>query len=109
MFKATIAATALMFTSVAAHSGTIQTKPVLCGTPQEAFGTVKFMNQTKMFEAVQITTVKSPEGFSAAPILLPLTIYMNLDDKTYSILEYHPEYKQYCLISFGSEGKFVNE
>ena len=68
MFKATIAATALMFTSVAAHSGTIQTKPVLCGTPEE-----------------------------------------NLDDKTYSILEYHPEYKQYCLISFGSEGKFVNE
>jgi len=109
MIKATMAAAVLMLSSVASQAGQIQTKPVMCGTPEEAFNTINSMGQTKMFEALQITTVKSPGGYALDPVLLPMMIYMNLDAKTYTIIEYHPAYNQYCLISFGREGNFVND
>ena len=109
MIRATVAAAVLMLSSVASQVGQIQTKPVLCGTPEEAFNTINSMGQTKIYEALQVTTVKAPEGYAPDPVLLPFMIYMNLDAKTYTIIEYHPAYNQYCLISFGREGNFVNE
>ena len=35
------------------------------------------------------------------PAMLPVAIYMNLEKKTYSLVEYHPGYDQYCILSFG--------
>ena len=85
-----------------AYAGEMQTKPV-------TFSTLATFNQQKIYQAIQITTVKEPDGFSDTPVLLPMSIYMNLDEGTYTVVEYHPAYKQYCLVSFGREGAFVNE
>ena len=110
MIRSIITAITLLFANtLQVDAGTVQTKPVICGTPEETYSTLATMNQTKIFEATQITTVKAPEGYAPDPTLLPMTIYMNLDDKTYTIVEYHPMYNQYCLISFGREGNFVND
>jgi len=97
-----------MLASVA-QAADLQTKPVLCGTPEEAFNSVTLMDQQLIYTATQITTVKSPEGFAPDPVLLPMSIFMNLETNTYSILEYHRDYNQYCLISFGKGGKFTND
>ena len=92
-----------------AYAGEMQTKPVMCGDQDETFSTLATFNQQKIYQAIQITTVKEPDGFSDTPVLLPMSIYMNLDEGTYTVVEYHPAYKQYCLVSFGREGAFVNE
>jgi len=91
-----------------AHAGQLQTKPVICGSEQEAFATVQIQNQQLIYKATQITTVKSPTGFAADPILLPVSIFMNLDKKTYTIMEYHPRFAMYCIISFGNQGEFTS-
>jgi hypothetical protein len=92
-----------------AYAGEMQTKPVMCGDQDETFSTLATFNQQKIYQAVQITTVKEPDGFSDTPVLLPMSIYMNLDEGTYTVVEYHSAYEQYCLVSFGREGEFVNE
>tara|TARA_R110000823_G_scaffold253832_1_gene376227 strand:- start:35 stop:367 length:333 start_codon:yes stop_codon:yes gene_type:complete len=92
-----------------AYAGEMQTKPVMCGNQDETFSTLATFNQQKIYQAIQITTVKEPDGFSDTPVLLPMSIYMNLDEGTYTVVEYHPAYEQYCLVSFGREGKFVND
>ena len=92
-----------------AYAGEMQTKPVMCGDQDETFSTLATFNQQKIYQAVQITTVKEPDGFSDTPVLLPMSIYMNRDEGTYTVVEYHPAYEQYCLVSFGREGEFVNE
>ena len=92
-----------------AYAGEMQTKPVMCGDQDETFSTLATFNQQKIYQAVQITTVKEPDGFSDTPVLLPMSIYMNLDVGTYTVVEYHPAYEQYCLVSFGRGGEFVNE
>ena len=92
-----------------AYAGEMQTKPVMCGDQDETFSTLATFNQQKIYQAIQITTVKEPDGFSDTPVLLPMSIYMNLDEGTYTVVEYHSAYEQYCLVSFGREGEFVNE
>ena len=43
------------------------------------------------------------------PAMLPVAFYMNLEKKTYTIIEYHPTYSQYCIISFGMNLEPVSE
>tara|TARA_R100000988_G_scaffold16293_1_gene8043 strand:- start:884 stop:1216 length:333 start_codon:yes stop_codon:yes gene_type:complete len=92
-----------------AYAGKIQTKPVICGDQDETFSTLRTFKQQKIYQATQLTTVKESDGFSDTPVLLPMAIFMNLDEGTYTVVEYHPAYNQYCLVSFGREGEFVNE
>ena len=86
-----------------------QDKPVLCGNKKELLKSLSEHNQDKVYQATQITKVKDDEGYSDTPALIPVSIYMNKEKGTYSVVEYHPSYKQYCVISYGMNGKFVNK
>tara|TARA_R100000664_G_C2736755_1_gene126040 strand:+ start:118 stop:453 length:336 start_codon:yes stop_codon:yes gene_type:complete len=109
MFRAILAACMI---AGGAQAGEWQTKPVICGGEEETFSTLALMEQRLVYKAMQYTTVKDPDdlidGLSDNPVLLHMAIYMNLDTGTYTVLEYHDLYKQFCLISYGNQGMFVN-
>ena len=91
-----------------AHAGEFNDKPVMCGNDEEMFGTISFKDEIKMWEATQLTSVRDPDepnGIRDMPAMLPVAIYMNLENKTYSLVEYHPGYEQYCILSFGVDLK----
>ena len=86
-------------------------KPVLCGTDTEILGMLSSKKEDLAFEAIQTTPVLDPEddddGVRDMPAMLPVAVYINLKEKTYSIVEYHPRYEQYCIVSLGSSVKFI--
>ena len=91
-----------------AHAGEFNDKPVMCGNDEEMFGTISLKDEIKMWEATQLTSVRDPDepnGIREMPAMLPVAIYMNLENKTYSLVEYHPGYNQYCILSFGVDLK----
>ena len=84
-------------------------KPVLCGNEIEILGMLSSKEEDLTFEAIQTTPVLSPDtdnGVRAMPAMLPIAVYMNINEKTYSIVEYHPGYDQYCIVSLGGSIKF---
>tara|TARA_R110001606_G_scaffold160682_3_gene304667 strand:+ start:233 stop:577 length:345 start_codon:yes stop_codon:yes gene_type:complete len=96
---------AMLASCAPAHAGEINDKPIMCGSLDETMRAIGTKNERKMFEGIQLTTVRDPDaenGIRDFPAMLPVAFYMNLEEKTYTIVEYHPTYEQYCLVSFGS-------
>ncbi len=54
-----------------------------------------------LYEVEDLVDHKEEDGISSSPVLLPIAIYTNPISKSYTILEYHPSYKSYCIISVG--------
>ena len=100
-----ITAVAILASCAPAHAGEINDKPIMCGNLDETMNAIGSKNERKMFEGIQLTSVRdpdSPNGIRDIPEMLPVAFYMNLEEKTYTIVEFHPTYKQYCLVSFGT-------
>ena len=90
-------------------AGEFQEKPVMCGSEEEIFPLLKDKDETLLVTGKQLTKVRDPDegdGLSQTPAILPFALYVNLDKKTYTVLEYHnAPYNVYCIISYGVELK----
>ena len=89
--------------------GEYQEKPVMCGPEEEIFPILRDKEETLLVAGKQLTKVRDPDesdGLSQTPAVLPFALYVNLDNKTYTVLEYHnAPYNVYCIISSGVELK----
>ena len=92
--------------------GEYQEKPVMCGPEEEIFPILRDKEETLLVAGKQLTKVRDPDesdGLSQTPAVLPFALYVNLDNKTYTVLEYHnAPYNVYCIISYGVELKVGN-
>ena len=55
---------------------------------------------------VQSAKVRNPDesnGLAYNPVHLPLQIFINLDTKTFTIIEYHSSYDSVCIIAYGDD------
>tara|TARA_B100000575_G_C22853053_1_gene499017 strand:- start:175 stop:516 length:342 start_codon:yes stop_codon:yes gene_type:complete len=90
-------------------AGEYQEKPVMCGPEEEIFPILRDKDETLLVAGQQLTKVRDPDesnGLSQTPAVLPFALYVNLDNKTYTVLEYHnAPYNVYCIISYGVELK----
>ena len=97
----------ILFTAVAvytdANAGEWQDKPIVCVTESEMKQGLANRGEIKLFESIQITTVRDGTGLSEIPAYLPLSIYVSPTTKSYTIIEYHPGYESYCIISYGTD------
>ena len=71
-----------------------QEKPVVCMQKGVLEAGQKERGEVLIAVGVQETTV---------PVWLPVSIYSNPITRTYTIVEYHPGYESYCLISYGQD------
>ena len=57
-----------------------------------------------MWTAIQFTKVKGPNNtYREHPEMLVSAKYINQFTRTYTLLEYHPKYLVYCVISWGTD------
>ena len=42
-------------------------------------------------------------GLAKNPVGLRMDMYVNPATGTYTIIEYHPSYESYCIVSFGED------
>ena len=80
-----------------------QEKPIVCMQWHEVEIGLTERGEILLSQGIQTTTVRDVEGYSEVPVFLPLSIYVDPKTKTYTILEYHPGYETYCVISYGQE------
>tara|TARA_B100001057_G_scaffold59118_1_gene52428 strand:+ start:59 stop:400 length:342 start_codon:yes stop_codon:yes gene_type:complete len=103
----------ILFTAVAvytdANAGEWQDKPIVCANESEIKQGLANRGEIKLFESIQITPVRDTTGLSEIPVYLPLSIYVSPKTKTYTIIEYHPGYDTYCIISYGTDWNLIGE
>ena len=80
-----------------------QEKPVVCMQKEILDAGLKERGEVLIAGGVQETTVRDMEALSTVPVWLPVSIYSNPITRTYTIVEYHPGYESYCLISYGQD------
>ena len=85
------------------QAGEWNDKPIMCGDETETFDAIKTKNEELIFKATQITKIRSETGLAKNPVVLSMDMYVNPATGTYTIIEYHPSYESYCIISFGED------
>ena len=102
-----------LFTAVAVYTDANavqwQEKPVVCMVKADLDIGLKERGEILISGGVQETTVRDVDGLSVTPVFLPVSVYTNPITKTYTIVEYHPGYESYCLISYGQDWKIIGE
>tara|TARA_B100000902_G_C27208389_1_gene862946 strand:+ start:448 stop:885 length:438 start_codon:yes stop_codon:yes gene_type:complete len=83
------------------EAGEWNEKPVVCANEQETFIAIKTKKEDLIFKATQLTKVRTDAGLAIKPVGVAVDMYVNPETGTYTIIEYHPSYESYCVISYG--------
>ena len=77
-------------------------KPIMCADKMETFDAINTKKEELIFKALQFTKVRTESGLAKKPVGVAVDMYVNPETGTYTIIEFHPTYKSYCVISFGT-------
>ena len=78
-------------------------KPIMCANEIETFDTIKTKKEELIFKALQFSKVRNEIGLAKRPVGVAVDMYVNPETGTYTIIEFHPTYKSYCVISYGTK------
>ena len=84
------------------QAGEWNDKPIMCANEQETFRAIKEKKEDLIFKANQFTKVRNETGLAKRPVVVSIDMYVNPESGTYTIIEYHPTYESYCVISYGN-------
>ena len=92
----------LLMVSSMVYAGEWNEKPIMCADEVETFGAINSKKEELVFKAVQFTKVRTDSGLARKPVGVAVDMYVNAETGTYTIIEFHPTYESYCVISYGS-------
>ena len=75
------------------HAGEWNEKPIMCANEVETFDAINTKKEALVFET----------GLAKKPVGVAVDMYVNPETGTYTIIEFHPTYKSYCVISYGTK------
>tara|TARA_B100001123_G_scaffold189244_1_gene216095 strand:- start:470 stop:832 length:363 start_codon:yes stop_codon:yes gene_type:complete len=84
------------------EAGEWNEKPIMCANEVETFQAIHTKKEELVFKATQFTKVRTETGLARKPVGVALDMYVNPETGTYTIIEFHPTYKSYCVISYGT-------
>ena len=73
----------------------------MCADETETFQAIKTKKEELVFKATQFTKVRTDSGLARKPVGVAIDMYVNPETGTYTIVEFHPTYKSFCVISYG--------
>ena len=83
------------------QAGEWNEKPIMCSDKIETFSAIKAKNEELIFKASQLTKVRTETGLAKRPVAVSVDMYVNPKTGTYTLIEFHPTYGSYCVISYG--------
>ena len=84
------------------QAGEWNDKPIICADEQETFRAIREKKEDLIFKANQFTKVRNETGLAKRPVVVSIDMYVNSESGTFTIIEYHPTYESYCVISYGN-------
>ena len=91
----------LTFFTINANAGEWNDKPVICEQKEIFEKTMVERGEILFSRGEMLATVRTKDGLSEIPAILPVRIYMNPEKKTFTIAEYHTDYNSICVLAFG--------
>ena len=76
-------------------------KPVMCEQKEIFEKTMVERGEILFSRGEMLATVRTKDGLSEIPAILPVRIYINPEKKTFTIAEYHTDYNSICVLAFG--------
>ena len=96
----------LIFFTFNANAGEWNDKPVMCAPTKETLKAIQSKGEILLITGVQSAKVRNPDepnGLAANPVHLALQIFINLQTRTFTIIEYHPSYDSVCILAYGDD------
>ena len=84
------------------QAGEWNEKPILCANKTETFDAIKSKKEELVFKVTQFTKVRTDAGLARKPVAVAVDMYVNPETGTYTIIEFHPTYESYCVVSYGT-------
>ena len=84
------------------NAGEWNEKPIMCANEIETFDAIKTKKEELIFKALQFTKVRTESGLAKKPVGVAVDMYVNPETGTYTLVEFHPTYESYCVISYGT-------
>ena len=84
------------------RAGEWNEKPIMCANEKETFDAIKTKNEELIFKATQLTKVRTDTGLARKPVSVSVDMYVNAATGTYTLVEFHPTYESYCVVSYGT-------
>ena len=85
------------------RAGEWNEKPIMCANEVETFDAINTKKEELVFKAVQFTKVRTETGLAKKPVGVAVDMYVNPETGTYTLVEFHPTYESYCVISYGTK------
>ena len=84
-----------------AKAGEWNDKPVICEQKEIFEKTMVERGEILFSRGEMLATVRTKDGLSEIPAILPVRIYINPEKNTFTIAEYHTDYNSICVLAFG--------
>ena len=96
-------------TGKSAFAGEWNDKPVIC--EQKDIFERLMVKQGKIIlaGADMFATVRTKDGLSDIPAVLPMRLYVNLANKHFTLVEWHRDHNTYCILAYGEEWYILGE
>ena len=82
-------------------------KPVMCEQKEIFEKTMVERGEILFSRGDMLATVRTKDGLSDIPAILPVRMYINPQKKTFTIVEYHTDYNTVCVLAFGNNWSSV--
>ena len=92
----------LLFVALTLVAGSWNDKPVMCVFEKEIEKVLEMKGEELIFAGKQLAKVRTETGLAKRPVVVSIDMYVNPESGTYTIIEYHPTYESYCVISYGN-------
>ena len=95
-----------LITGKSVFAGEWNDKPVMCENTRVTLKAIQAKGEILLMTGVQSAKVRNPDepnGLADKPVHLALQIFINMQTKTFTIVEYHPSYDVICIIAYGDD------
>ena len=99
----------ILIITILAHAGEWNEKPVMC--EQKAKFESLMVEQGKIIIGTgdMLATVRTKNGLSDIPAVLPMRLYLNPSNKHFTLVEWHKDYNSYCILAYGEHWHIIGE
>ena len=84
-------------------------KPVMCEQKEKFESLMVEQGKIILGGGDMFATVRTKDGLSDIPAVLPMRLYFNPINKHFTIVEWHRDYNTYCILAYGEEWHILGE
>ena len=96
-------------TGKSAFAGEWNDKPVMCEQKEPFESLMGEQGKIILAGADMFATVRTKDGLSDIPAVLPMRLYINPTNKHFTLVEWHRDHNTYCILAYGEKWHILGD